>query len=110
MNNEIKEILKANKELKNELSNLQDTLKDREEYITHLEELCNKYEEEHSTSFKLWKQEMEKMPTYEEKLELQQRIDKAVEYIKKHSNNCMFELRIEEMEKLLNILKGEDKK
>ena len=38
-----------------------------------------------------------------------QRIDKAIEYLKTHTNNCMFELRIEEMENLLNILKGENK-
>ena len=36
--------------------------------------------------------------------ELQQRIDKAIEYIKSHTNNCMFELRIEEIEELLTIL------
>ena len=41
--------------------------------------------------------------------ELQERIDKAIEYIRKHSNNCMFELRIEEMEELLNTLEGSDK-
>lgn len=37
---------------------------------------------------------------------LSKRIDKATEYLVKHSNNCMFELRIEEMEELLDILKG----
>ena len=31
-------------------------------------------------------------------------ITKAIAYIKSHSNNLMFELRIEEMEDLLNIL------
>ena len=33
----------------------------------------------------------------------------AIEYLKSHSNNCMFELRMEEMEELLDILKGSDK-
>ena len=31
-------------------------------------------------------------------------IKEAREYIKSHTNNCMFELRIEEMEELLEIL------
>lgn len=34
-------------------------------------------------------------------------INKAIEYIKKVSNNGMFELRMEEIEELLDILKGE---
>lgn len=38
--------------------------------------------------------------------------DKAIEYINKHTNNGMFELRSDtnEIEELLNILKGVDKK
>lgn len=44
----------------------------------------------------------------EDKIKLQQRIDKAIEYIKKVSNNGMFELRMEEIEELLDILKGSD--
>lgn len=37
--------------------------------------------------------------------------DKAIEYINKHTNNGMFELRSDtnEIEELLNILKGVDK-
>ena len=27
------------------------------EYITNLQQLCNKYEEEHSNEFKIWKEE-----------------------------------------------------
>ena len=38
-----------------------------------------------------------------------EKINKAIEYIKVHSNNCMFELRIEEIEELLNILEDGDK-
>ena len=41
-------------------------------------------------------------------IEYSKRIDKAIEYIKKVSNNGMFELRMEEIEELLDILKGED--
>lgn len=46
-----------------------------------LKELCDKYEEEHSTAFKLWTMKMKEIPTYEEKKELQSRIDKAIEDI-----------------------------
>lgn len=34
--------------------------------------------------------------------------NKAIEYLINHSNNCMFELRIEEMEELLEILKEKE--
>lgn len=42
--------------------------------------------------------------------ELQNKIDKAIEYINKHTDNGMFELRSDtnEIEELLNILRGED--
>lgn len=36
------------------------------------------------------------------------KIERAIEYLKEHSNNCMFELRIEEMQELLDILEGKD--
>lgn len=39
---------------------------------------------------------------------LEDRVDKAIEYIETHTNKCMFELRIEELEELLEILGGED--
>lgn len=41
----------------------------------------------------------------------EKRLNKAIEYIKEHTNNCMFELRSDtnEIEELLNILKGVDK-
>jgi cell division septum initiation protein DivIVA len=45
---------------------------------------------------------------YDKIKELQDRIDKAIEYIKEHTNNGMFELRTDtgEIEELLNILQG----
>lgn len=62
------------------------------DYITNLQqenerlkELCDKYEEEHSTAFNLWKMKMEEMPTYEEKEDYKSRIEKAVEYIENNS-------------------------
>lgn len=53
------------------------------DYITNLQEenerlkqLCNKYEEEHNTAFKLWKQKMGKMPDYEERMKLKKEVDR----------------------------------
>ena len=43
-----------------------------------------------------------------ENVELKQRINKALEYIKNVSNNGMFELTMEEIEEVLDILKGND--
>lgn len=40
---------------------------------------------------------------------LQKRIDKAIEYIKKESYDGYFDMYGEQIEKLLEILKGEDK-
>ena len=57
------------------------------DYITNLQEeneklkeLCNKYEEEHSTAFKLWTMKMEEMPCYEEFMNYKSRCEKAIEY------------------------------
>ena len=117
---------------------LQDTLKDREEYITHLEELSNKYEEEHSTTFEEWKKEIEKYQLELEKADsitqscifqgkqeseisfrnclnkmtdYKTRIDTAIEYIEKHYWGVDGFGDIEEVKKILsgNILQGSDK-
>lgn len=98
-----------------------------------LEELCNKYEEEHSTTFKQWKKEIE-----EYQLELQKadsitqscifqgkqeseisfrnclnkmtdyksRIDKAIEYVE-HLDNVFIDSK--EQDNIVNILKGDNK-
>lgn len=57
------------------------------EYATNLQEeneklkeLCNKYEEEHSTAFKLWTMKMEEMPCYEEFMNYKSRNEKATTY------------------------------
>lgn len=57
------------------------------DYITNLQEenerlkeLCDKYEEEHSTAFNLWTMKMKEMPDYEEKINnLKSKIDKVIE-------------------------------
>ena len=60
---------------------LLDYITNLQEENNRLKELCDKYEEEHNTAFKLWTIKMEEMHTYEEKKELQNRIDKAVDKI-----------------------------
>ena len=96
------------------------------DYITNLQEenerlkeLCDKYEEEHSTAFKIWTMKMKEMPDYEEKLNYKSRCKKAIEYIennKKETSSCFngkeyvyrnFTLCCEPND-LLNILKGSE--
>lgn len=60
-----------------------------------LKELCDKYEEEHNTAFKLWTMKMEEMPDYKEKMNYKSGIDKAIEYITTFKN---------ENERLNNII------
>lgn len=57
------------------------------DYITNLQEenerlkeLCNKYEEEHKTTFKIWKKDLKNFE-HEKNRELKSRIDKAREFI-----------------------------
>lgn len=76
-----------------------------------LKELCDKYEEEHNTAFKLWIQQMKEIPTYEEKKDLKYRINKAIEYVENENtdrfNNPTYEFALElRKNKLLEILKG----
>lgn len=120
MNNEIK-INKANKsitfinngivfsqfgvanEILDLITNLQDTLQDREEYIGHLEELCDKYEKEHRTTFEYWKQLV--------KEDYKSRNQKAIEKIKKIQENAIkygADHDASICQDLLNILQGSD--
>ena len=63
-------------------------------YITNLQEkneklkkLCDKYEEEHNSAFKLWTTQMEEMPDYEERMKLKQENQKLKETIKEAKDN-----------------------
>lgn len=58
-----------------------------------LKELCDKYEEEHSTEFKIWKDERHQL------LDYKSRNEKAIEYINTHYLNA-------NESELLNILNG----
>ena len=111
-----KENASAFKSLANRNTELVDENKELKEEIERLKVLCGKYEEEHNTAFQMWKQGVEKLPTYEEKIELQERIDKVIEYIE-HENfkrNILVGVRTKKytrdiLNNILEILKGEDK-
>jgi hypothetical protein len=86
--------------------------------IKDLIELCNKYELEHNTTFKLWTMKLEEIPNYEESISLKQRNEKAIEYIKTYKlfnyiydEEELFEIISDKKAKedLLEILKGSDK-
>lgn len=64
------------------------------DYITNLQELCDKYEEEHSTTFNYWKQLI--------KEDYKSRCEKAIEYIKDNLYYCVDN----DDTNLINILKG----
>ena len=79
-NNDAKIILDYITNLQQENQDIKDTLQDKLDYIGHLKELCDKYEEEHSSEFKTWKDERQQLRDYKS------RNEKAIEYIKE--NNC----------------------
>lgn len=59
-----------------------------------LKELCDKYEEEHSTTFEEWKKDIKANK-------------KAIEYINSTGYGTDFSMSAEEVDKVLNILQGE---
>lgn len=63
-------------------------------------ELCNKYEEEHKTAFKLWTMKMEEIPTYKEKIEMQNEIERLNNIIDGMEKYCNEE--IEDYDKAIN--------
>ena len=79
--------------------------KDRE--IERLQDLCNKYEKEHKTTYEIWKKDIYLYNS------LVDRIDKAIEYITYKSilgeKGLELNLCDKQIEKILNILKGVDK-
>ena len=73
-----------------------------------LKELCDKYEEEHKTAFKLWTMKMEEMPNYEERIGYKTRNEKAINILELSSQNKSMCTRPETdtIQSALNILKG----
>lgn len=102
-----KENASAFKSLANRNTELVDENKELKEEIERLKVLCGKYEEEHNTAFQMWKQGVDKLPTYEEKIELQERIDKAIEYIEIIDNRNSY-IDISELRYVYKILKGDE--
>jgi hypothetical protein len=106
----ITNLQEENKNLKNEQISKYQTLKDLQEENERLVELCNRYEEEHKTTFKIWKKDLKNFE-HEKNRELKSRIDKATEYIKSQNRfiqGCDINLIID-WEYVLNILKGSEK-
>lgn len=75
---------------------LVDKIKEKEEEINRLKNLCDQYEEEHNTMFVKWQEDIKRMI-------------KAIEHIKENYSNPDGEIWHKDIEKILNILKGEDK-
>jgi DNA repair ATPase RecN len=125
-------ILSENAELKNKIFDLEDTLIDKKEYCYGLEtqltnlqqeneklkELCNKYEEEHSTAFNLWKTNIiENVPALSDMQEqlndYKSRNEKASDFILSKAKEykphfAKVELNTADCNELLNILNGGD--
>lgn len=88
----------------------EEEIKELQQENEKLKELCGKYEEEHNTAFKLWTMKMEEMPTYEEKEDYKQRIDKAIEIIEKYNKDeglTMYHDTWQHLYPVLKILKGD---
>ena len=94
------------------------------DYITNLQkenkrlvELCDKYEEEHKTTFKMWKKDLKNFE-HEKNRELKSRITKAIEFIEEEltfyitiggTNERKLIGYNKAFDELLKILKGSDK-
>ena len=78
-NKEIEELLNELKEYASGgMSGLypsEDTVKNFVSYIEQLENLCNKYEQEHKTTFEIWKKDIKKLE------QLENNREKAIEVI-----------------------------
>ena len=88
--------------LQEENQDIKDTLQDKLDYIGHLKELCDKYEEEHNTEFKIWKDERCQL------LDYKSRNKKAIKYINENwghwcSNHFKYATET------IDILNGNDK-
>ena len=106
---EVSNLIKENEKLKEELKNRPivdftfDTykeLEDLKEENQRLKNLCDKYEEEHNTTFKLWKMKMEEMPTYEEKIEIQ----KENQRLKEENNKLINEPTTMKMSRIDSVV------
>ena len=83
-NKEIEELLNkfknADSQQFNELVEDFDNVYKLLSYIEQLENLCNKYEQEHKTTFEIWKKDIKKLE------QLENNRDKAIEYLKEKAD------------------------
>lgn len=94
-------------------------------YIEQIENLCNKYEQEHKTTFEIWKKDIKKLEQLENKnkensllliefQDMEQRIeqlennrDKAIEYNEHLIEHAKYHLNLGHLKKMRKILKGD---
>ena len=99
----IETIENRNKELYEGFMATQEELTDYAMKNEQLENLCNKYEQEHKTTFEIWKKDIKKLK------QLENNRDKAIEYVEKHTDklkNIIVPKRDFDYKELLNKLKG----
>ena len=70
-------------------------------YIEQLENLCNKYEQEHKTTFEIWKKDIKKLE------QLENNRDKAIEYNEHLIEHAKYHLNLGHLKKMRKILKGD---
>ena len=80
--------------LKEKEQELRDTIDNQREEIDRLKDLCNKYEEEHKTAFKLWTQKIEEMPDYEERMKLKKEVVRLNNIIKNQDRKIKLAIKI----------------
>ncbi len=85
--------------LQQENQDIKDTLQDKLDYIGHLKELCDKYEEEHNTEFKIWKDERCQLLDYKSRNE--KALDKLYSYGEVFDSKILQEFQ-KEMKNILN--------
>ena len=101
----ITNLQEENEDLKDRLKVMEHFKNSLQEENEKLKELCDKYEEEHSNEFKIWKNERHQI------LDYKSRCERAIEYIKDFENKfkgyAVFpDKRFLDLEELLSILNG----
>lgn len=95
-----------------DIAQSQEIIIELQEANERLKELCNKYEEEHNTTFQEWQQDiLMNKATIKDVEFYKSRIDKAIEYIKGMPDEMEYHgLLYDNKEKklLLNILQGSE--
>ena len=96
----IEQLEKRNKELYEGFMATQEELTDYATKNEQLEKLCNKYEQEHKTTFEIWKEDIEKLN------QLENNRDKAIRTLETLKGSARWERHLYEVDYMLDILKG----